>query len=1157
MAIDYTKFPPTLPELWDEYNYNVSKRTTDYIKESDWGLFYSIAQDKLRTLINLNQFNIWTTITWNTLNATAKELVVRALARLLFYYFNATDLNIRQGISITQGQVSVSKSVPTHVEPMVQQEVINFLTQAGIYNNAITLNLRENRLIGRSSQGVGDSLLFSGGFLPSQTVLTVSGGNKRYISGSTGLASDDDSIKIESRVNAYGNPQFNLEVKKQALLVDDDTVKLDPDNKAYATIDKNYFDKVAEEYRPKKLYDSAGDMTVAGIKAIDTKATTNATNITTNTTNITSNDTDITSIKEDYVKGTGLTAGTGISVSQGGSGVNKTYTVANTGVSSLQVSAGAGISVANVGTSTAPRYTITNTRLAGGGGVAVDGDTIKQNASSQLYANINNETWRYTGGSNSQAFMKIKNATAGNDQYVPTTLYGEGIGSLAGAPDPSRYVDWGMIFNARANITALQNNYLVKLNLRTSSELNIVKAGSNANETLTLGINDDGDTIGNNASGELEAKLLKVGYVKVSGRYAPTRIYNAGGSYLEYSTLNGLSTSVSTNTTNITNLTTRVNSLPTSQHNIDDDTIKLNSSSELYATFDQNYFSKVSNLYRPHTLYSASGNVSVGSLRTAISDISTIKTTYVPQANLKAGAGLNLVASGTGASKTFTYAVDTTMFIDEDRITSDNSWLALVKNIKNGYQELLLRVNPQIGDTLTQTAARKMIDVKLAGNQGLVRLDGFKAGGGITLTKSLNASTGENNVEVSYTGDAASFDAKTIKAVSARDPKLEVKGFRKSDGSLETSATILSNIAANKAKGNTNATSITNNARDIRANDTDIAANTVNITTNTTGIATNVSNIALNTTARTTNATNIATNRTAIALNTTARTNNATAIATINTNLVNKSEFKAGSGLAVTKSTTGTNTVTYDLATATKTTLGRVATNATNIATNTTNITANTTARTTNTTNITTNRTNLATLTSNALNKDTLVGGTNVSLSTAGAGANRRITINSPQIGYDNNTLKKNAGGNLYVDVNSFGVPTNDRIKRLTFSMPMTNAIRRDWPSADEQYLTTTPSFLFMHLAFTSGGIRRHFDKAVYTGYYDINGGSAGANNVPNEYYIPLAPFFPNLSAGNSMLVIHYLTATNRWVIAYLGPTIAGVGIRLEVDIFGSHFNIN
>lgn len=94
-------------------------------------------------------------------------------------------------------------------------------------------------------------------------------------------------------------------------------------------------------------------------------------------------------------------------------------------------------------------------------------------------------------------------------------------------------------------------------------------------------------------------------------------------------------------------------------------------------------------------------------------------------------------------------------------------------------------------------------------------------------------------------------------------------------------------------------------------------------------------------------------------------------------------------------------------------------------------------------------------------------------------------------------------------------------------------------------------------MAFTSGGIRRHFDKAVYTGYYDINGGVAGALNVPNEYYIPLAPFFPNLSNGTSMLVIHYLTATNRWVIAYLGPTVAGIGIRLEVDIFGSHFNIN
>ena len=67
-----------------------------------------------------------------------------------------------------------------------------------------------------------------------------------------------------------------------------------------------------------------------------------------------------------------------------------------------------------------------------------------------------------------------------------------------------------------------------------------------------------------------------------------------------------------------------------------------------------------------------------------------------------------------------------------------------------------------------------------------------------------------------------------------------------------------------------------------------------------------------------------------------------------------------------------------------------------------------------------------------------------MTLATTGAGANRRITINSPQVPIDNASIRKNASGQLYVNTSSLGVPQNDRIKRLTFSMPMTNAIRRD-----------------------------------------------------------------------------------------------------------------
>lgn len=213
MAWDFTKFPFTIEEFWDEYNYNVSKRTTTYIQDTDWGLFYQIAQDKLRTLIDIQSFNIWDVDVWNTLNINSKGLIFRALARLLIYYFNATDINVRQGISISQGQISVSKSVPSTVEPMVQQEVINFLIQAGIYNNAITLNLRDDRISSMASQGTGAGLLFSGAILPSQKVLTLTQGDARYLQAGVGITSTDQSVAVTTGITPSGYPYFNLEVR--------------------------------------------------------------------------------------------------------------------------------------------------------------------------------------------------------------------------------------------------------------------------------------------------------------------------------------------------------------------------------------------------------------------------------------------------------------------------------------------------------------------------------------------------------------------------------------------------------------------------------------------------------------------------------------------------------------------------------------------------------------------------------------------------------------------------------------------------------------------------------------------------------------------------------------------------------------------------------
>lgn len=133
-----------------------------------------------------------------------------------------------------------------------------------------------------------------------------------------------------------------------------------------------------------------------------------------------------------------------------------------------------------------------------------------------------------------------------------------------------------------------------------------------------------------------------------------------------------------------------------------------------------------------------------------------------------------------------------------------------------------------------------------------------------------------------------------------------------------------------------------------------------------------------------------------------------------------------------------------------------------------------------------------------------------------------------------------------------------DRTNRFQFDLLLNNATRHTLTGAFsplESYITTTPSLLHFHIAYTFGGVRRHFDKTIYTGYFDMTGGTAGASGVANEYYFPLGNWFPGQHNSSSMLVIHYLASSNVWVVAYLGPSI-GVTARIVIDRFPSRYNM-
>lgn len=133
-----------------------------------------------------------------------------------------------------------------------------------------------------------------------------------------------------------------------------------------------------------------------------------------------------------------------------------------------------------------------------------------------------------------------------------------------------------------------------------------------------------------------------------------------------------------------------------------------------------------------------------------------------------------------------------------------------------------------------------------------------------------------------------------------------------------------------------------------------------------------------------------------------------------------------------------------------------------------------------------------------------------------------------------------------------------DRTNRFQFDLLLNNAVRHTLTGAFsplESYITTTPSLLHFHIAYTHGGVRRHFDKAIYTGYFNITGGTAGESSVNNEYYFPLGNWFPSQNNGSSMLVIHYLASSNVWVVAYLGPSL-GTTARIVIDRFPSRYNM-
>ena len=298
------------------------------------------------------------------------------------------------------------------------------------------------------------------------------------------------------------------------------------------------------------------------------------------------------------------------------------------------------------------------------------------------------------------------------------------------------------------------------------------------------------------------------------------------------------------------------------------------------------------------------------------------------------------------------------------------------------------------------------------GNQGLLRLPGFVAGTGISLTKSIDTTTGENKIEFASTSQAT-FDDKTIKAISSSDSKLEVKGLKKTDGSLATSASILKDISDNKT------------AR--TANTTNIATNTSGIATNTTAIATNTSGLA---------------------------------------NTVAKANFRAASALTVAASSSGTNTITYDLSSATKTRLRRIATN----------------------------RTNIATLTSNALTSSSLVAGSNITLTSAGSGSSERITI-----------AGTGGGGTKPIDAVSSDFAYTSSTKTLALASgtqtAITQALRIDkmvWNNPIKLNVSTTPGVArpyTVHFAYDTTTLE---ELSVASSNMGVVGVRYGRNKIDN-----------------------------------------------------------